>query len=68
VSTRVMELTDSEKVIIDSLRSLKPMETVIIRADNQGKLDKFYIKRTESFFVVNGNTKAVADKLGLKLE
>lgn len=59
-------LSESEKTIISALRSLKPMETVIIRADSQGKLDKFYIKRTEAFFIVAGDKHSVADKLGLK--
>jgi hypothetical protein len=44
------------------------METIIIRADSQGKMEKFYIKRTEAFFLVSGNKQSVADKLALKSE
>lgn len=61
-------LTETELQIIQTLRSLKPMETIIIRADSQGKMEKFYIKRTEAFFLVSGNKQSVADKLALKSE
>jgi len=63
-----MTLTETELQIIQTLRSLKPMETIIIRADSQGKMEKFYIKRTEAFFLVSGNKQSVADKLALKSE
>ena len=64
----MVDLSETEYQIFESFRSLKPMETIIIRADCQGKIDKVFIKRTEAFFVVNGNKKSVADKLGLHLQ
>jgi hypothetical protein len=62
-----MILTQTEEQILTEIRSLRPMETIIIRADAQGRAEKFYIKRTEAFFLVSGNKKSVADKLGLQL-
>lgn len=61
-----MELSESEKLIIENLRSLRPMEVVIIRADGQGKIDKFYVKRTEAFFVAVGYKHPTVDKLLIK--
>ena len=48
----MIELTDTEKQIILILRSMRPKETVLISADNQGNKDKFFVKRSETFFVV----------------
>ena len=63
-----MNLSETKMQIMAVLDTLKPMETIIIRADMQGNIQKFFIKRTEAFFIVDGNKKSVADKLGLHCE
>ncbi len=60
-----MVLSATEEQILSEIRGLKPMETIIIRADGQGKADKFFVKRVEAFFFVSGSKKSVGDKLGI---
>jgi len=40
------QLTDNEKWIIETLRTLKPFETIQITADKNGKINHFLIIRS----------------------
>lgn len=57
------KLTDTEQTLIAILRTLKPLETVVIRSDPQGKLHKFIVNRVYTAWVENGIEKAVVQKV-----
>lgn len=58
-----MELTDTERTLVLLLRTLKPLETVIIRSDPQGKIHKFMVNRVYTAWIENGVEKAVVQKI-----
>jgi hypothetical protein len=44
-------LTDNERWIIETLRSLKPFETIQITADKQGKINHFLVIRSSKIIL-----------------
>lgn len=46
-------LTQNEKYIIESLRSLKPFEEIKITADKQGKINNFLVLRTKKILLTD---------------
>ncbi len=51
---KMQELTDNEKYIIETLRSLKPFENIQIIADKTGKVNNFLILRSTKVLLGDG--------------
>lgn len=52
-------ISKSEIRIIEILRQMKPMESLIIEKDRQGKIDKYFYKRIEKVWLEDGIEKPV---------
>ncbi len=60
-----MELTPTETTLITIVRTLKPLETLIVRSDPQGKPHKFMVNRVYTAWVEQGKEKPVVEKVGV---
>ena len=52
-------ISKSEERILVVLRNLKPMESIVIEKDRQGKIDKYFYKRIEKVWLEEGIEKPV---------
>jgi len=50
---QIIKMTPNEQTIIDTLRELRPFETVAIQKDSKGKPDNFIVKREQKIFLTN---------------
>lgn len=47
------QLTSNEKWIVETLRSLKPFETISITADKMGKINNFLVVRSQKVLLTD---------------
>jgi len=56
-----MELTPTEQRLIAAVRSLQPMESLLVRSDPQGNPKKIMVKRVYTEWINDGVVKPVPD-------
>lgn len=59
------ELTSTEHTLVAILRSMKPLETLVVRSDPQGKPHKFVVNRVYTAWIEEGKEKPVVEKIGI---